>query len=284
MIQPPETEAQGRKRIRETDDERESKTQKLSHESQSDSLSGLRTFLHHVPAPLGDDIVPTTCSEAVGHQDKPCASILASPCLGQGSVCREAGGSKGQAIYIPSDSESEPDGEADDNAPSFRKRNTLIHKGPTRQHYSPSPAPTISTVLNTPCAMSSGLERDGDFEDVQHSHSPSPVTSVSARPRPQQRGRAEPPQQTEPHESASRNAIRIPHGEDSYQSRPIMTKTRAKLVNECKSTAQLVGLFISIVEELGSDIIERLDALRDEMVDRFDDLKDGMVDQDQDDN
>ncbi|KAM3547691.1 hypothetical protein ARSEF4850_009862 [Beauveria asiatica] len=132
--------------------------------------------------------------------------------------------------------------------------------------------------------MSSGLERDGDFEDVQHSPSPSPVTSVSARPRPQQRGRVEPPQQTEPHESASRNAIRIPHGEASYQSRPIMTKSRAKLVNECKSTKQLVELFISIVEELGSDMIERLDALRDEMVDRFDDLKDGMVDQDQDDN
>ncbi|EJP61129.1 hypothetical protein CRV24_010481 [Beauveria bassiana] len=62
-----------------------------------------------------------------------------------------------------------------------------------------------------------------------------------------------------------------------------MTKTRAKLVNECKSTTQLVELF-SIVEELGSDMIERLDALRDEMVDRFDDLKDKMVDQDQDDN
>ncbi|KAM3549673.1 hypothetical protein ARSEF4850_008729 [Beauveria asiatica] len=63
-----------------------------------------------------------------------------------------------------------------------------------------------------------------------------------------------------------------------------MTKFRAKLVNECKSTTQLVELFISIIEELGSDMIERFDALRDEMVDRFDDLKDGMVDQDQDDN
>ncbi|KAM3477527.1 hypothetical protein MY8738_006390 [Beauveria namnaoensis] len=211
MTQPPETEARGRKRIREAEDERESKTQK----------------------PLGDDIVPTTCSEA-----------------------------------------SEPDGEADDNAPSFRKRNALIHKGPTGQPNSPSP----------------GLEIIGDFGGVQHSSPPSLVTSVSARQRPQQRGRVEPSQQTEPYESASQNAISIPHGEDSYQSRPIMTKSRAELENECKSTTQMVELvsmvkeLVSMVKELASEMNERFDALYYGMVDHFDALHDGMVDQDQDDN
>ncbi|KAK8140934.1 hypothetical protein G3M48_001312 [Beauveria asiatica] len=123
---------------------------------------------------------------------------------------------------------------------------------------------------NTPRAISSGLKIDGDFGGVQHSSPPSLVTSVSARQRPQQRGRVEPPQQTEPHESASQNAIRNPHGEDSYQSRPIMTKYRAELENKCKSMVELV---ISIVEELGSEMNERFDALHY-----------GMVDQDQDDN
>ncbi|KAM3560529.1 hypothetical protein ARSEF4850_003630 [Beauveria asiatica] len=251
MTQPPKTD-RGRKRIREAEDERESKTQKPNHESQSDSLSGLTTFLHHVPAPL-------------------------SP----------------QRRYRAY--ESEPDGEADNNAPSFRERNTLIHKGPIRQPNSPSPAPTISTMPNTPRAMSSGLKIDGDFGGVQHSSPPSLVTSVSARQRPQQRGRVEPPQQTEPHESASQNAIRIPHGEDSYQSSPIMTKYRAELENECKSTTKMVELVISIVEELGSEMnerfdalhyemVDRFDALHDEMVDRFNALHDEMVDQDQDDN
>ncbi|TQW01772.1 hypothetical protein IF2G_10754 [Cordyceps javanica] len=187
MNQPFETEAQGRKRIREAEDERESKIQKLNHESQNDSFSGLRTFLHHVTAPLGDDIVPTTCSEAVGHEDKPSALILASPCLPQGSVCRAASGSKDEAIYIPiyipSDSESESDGEADDTAPSFRERNTLIDKETTRQPNSPSPAPTLSTIPNTPRAMPPGFEIDGDFGDVQHSSPPSLVTSASVRGR-----------------------------------------------------------------------------------------------------
>ncbi|OAA34264.1 hypothetical protein BBO_09273 [Beauveria brongniartii RCEF 3172] len=248
----PQTAARGRKRIREAEDERVSKTQKPNNKSQSESLFGLTTILHHVPAPLDDDIVPTTCSEAVGHEDKPRAPIPASPCLPQGSACRAASGSIDNAIYIP-----ESDGEADDNAPSFRERNTLIDKGTTRQPNSPSPAPTISTMPNTPRAMS-GLENDGDFGDVQHS------------PRPQQRGRVESPQQTEPHESASQNAIRIPHGEDSYQSRPIMTKSRAKLVNECKSTAQMVELMISIVEELASEMNEGFDALHYKIDDLFD--------------
>lgn len=146
---------------------------------------------------------------------------------------------------------------------------------------------------NTPRAMSSGLEIDGDFGDVQHSSPRSLVTSVSARQRPQQRGRVELPQQTEPHESASQNAIRILHGEDSYQIRPIMTKSRAELENECKSTTQMVELvevkrmmasILSIVKELGSDMNERFDALHDEMVDRFDALHDEMFNQDQDDN
>jgi hypothetical protein len=98
--------------------------------------------------------------------------------------------------------------------------------------------------------MSSGLEIDGDFGDVQHSSPPSLVTSASA---PQQRGCVELPQQTEPHESASQNAIRILHGENSYQSRPIMTKPRpeedvrgrertrlAERKDECKSTTKMV--------------------------------------------
>ncbi|KAM3560521.1 hypothetical protein ARSEF4850_003622 [Beauveria asiatica] len=199
--------------------------------------------MYRLPSPLNDDIVPT--------RHHAWAKTLSS----------------------------EPDGEADNNAPSFRERNTLIHKGPIRQPNSPSP----------------GLKIDGDFGGVQHSSPPSLVTSVSARQRPQQRGRVEPPQQTEPHESASQNAIRIPHGEDSYQSSPIMTKYRAELENECKSTTKMVELVISIVEELGSEMnerfdalhyemVDRFDALHDEMVDRFNALHDEMVDQDQDDN
>ncbi|KAM0742179.1 hypothetical protein ACQRIT_002356 [Beauveria bassiana] len=98
--------------------------------------------------------------------------------------------------------------------------------------------------------MLSGLEIDGDFGDVQHSSPPSLVTSASA---PQQRGCVEPPQQTEPHESASQNAIRILHGKNSYESRPIMTKPRpkedvrgrertrlAERKDECKSTTKMV--------------------------------------------
>ncbi|KAM3488239.1 hypothetical protein MY3957_008461 [Beauveria namnaoensis] len=143
---------------------------------------------------------------------------------------------------------------------------------------------------NTPRAKSSGLEIIGDFGGVQHSSPPSLVTSVSARQRPQQRGRVEPSQQTEPYESASQNAISIPHGEDSYQSRPIMTKSRAELENECKSTTQMVELvsmvkeLVSMVKELASEMNERFDALYYGMVDHFDALHDGMVDQDQDDN
>ncbi|KAM3547315.1 hypothetical protein MY1884_009618 [Beauveria asiatica] len=58
-----------------------------------------------------------------------------------------------------------------------------------------------------------------------------------------------------------------------------MTKYRAELENKCKSMVEFV---ISIVEELGSEMNERFDALHYEMVDHFDALHDEMVDQDQD--
>ncbi|TQV90312.1 fungal zinc cluster transcription factor [Cordyceps javanica] len=63
------------------------------------------------------------------------------------------------------------------------ERNTLIDKETTRQPNSPSPAPTLSTIPNTPRAMPPGFEIDGDFGDVQHSSPPSLVTSASVRGR-----------------------------------------------------------------------------------------------------
>ncbi|KAM3539089.1 hypothetical protein ARSEF1564_007999 [Beauveria bassiana] len=214
--------------------------------------SGGAAVSHDVPsAGSTNDGVGRCYSAAPDHMDTVPVGATGMMQLGCYGFAIQQDGYEGNAMQVTQDYTT--------------KRNTLIHKGPTRQHSSPSP----------------GFKRDGDVEDVQHSPSPSPVTSVSARPRPQQRGHVKPPQQTKPHKRASRKAIRIPHGEDSYQSRPIITKSRAELENECKSTTQMVEL---IVKELGLEMHERFNALHYEMVDRFNALHDEMVHQDQDDN
>ncbi|EJP61007.1 uncharacterized protein BBA_10043 [Beauveria bassiana ARSEF 2860] len=58
-----------------------------------------------------DDFAPA-CSEAVEHADGSRARTPMSPCLSQGLACGAPSGSKDEAIFIPSDSESESDGEA----------------------------------------------------------------------------------------------------------------------------------------------------------------------------
>ncbi|EJP61981.1 uncharacterized protein BBA_09029 [Beauveria bassiana ARSEF 2860] len=133
------------------------------------------------------DIVPTTCSETIEHEDGPRAPTPSSPCLLQGTACGAAGEDQDEVIFIPSDSESESesDSEADEDVPSFKATNALIDKETTVQLHSTSPASTMTTVPNTPRAVASGLEVDNDLNGaVQHSISPVSLTTVSRRQEP----------------------------------------------------------------------------------------------------
>ncbi|OAA35584.1 hypothetical protein BBO_08613 [Beauveria brongniartii RCEF 3172] len=132
------------------------------------------------------DIVPTTCSETIEHEDGPRAPTPTSPCLLQGTACGAAGEDQDEVIFIPSDSESESECEADEDVPSLKATNGLIDKETTVQLHSTSPASTMTTVPNTPRAVESGLEVDDDLNGaVQHSISlVSLTTSVSPRQEP----------------------------------------------------------------------------------------------------
>ena len=89
------------------------------------------------------EIVPTTCSEAVEHANGPRAPTPTSPCLSQGHACGAASGSKDEAIFIPSDSESESDSEAE-GVPSLKALNALIDKKSTTRPSSSSPGQSAS--------------------------------------------------------------------------------------------------------------------------------------------
>ncbi|KAM3548433.1 hypothetical protein ARSEF4850_009417 [Beauveria asiatica] len=162
-------------------------------------------------------IVPTTCSETTEHEDGPRALTLTLP---QGTACGAASGSQDEVIFIPSDSESEPDSETDEVIPSVEAMNGLIDKETTAQPRSTSPASTMTTVPNTPRAVKLGLKVDGDMNGaLRHSTPASLATSVFARQEPRDGpnssrcspslSAAEVAEQDhgQPHESASQNVL-----------------------------------------------------------------------------
>ncbi|KAM0665663.1 hypothetical protein ACQRIU_005924 [Beauveria bassiana] len=129
--------------------------------------------------PREEKIAPTTCSEAVEHEDRASAPTPTSLCLPHGPACGAASGSQNDAIFIPSDSESESEScEADEDVPSLRALNALIDKGTTTKPNSTSPAPTMPTVPYTPRAVISSLKVDDDLDGaVQHSPPPASLTT-----------------------------------------------------------------------------------------------------------